>query len=199
MEGTLPRKYVQQKYLRGSRCGKKNPRTGTWNRKKEINKHEVIIIKPETEEKDERTNEEIKVQVLEELKDVSGKLKIKGIKQLRRKGVIIKVDNKQDVELIKETNMERRVLKVEEPRKMMPSIIIYDMEKDYKAENIKEDLIRKNFEYLDIDTEDKLRKEIVMRHSFKSKDNYVNWIVQIPSGFYGHLVDRGRIYLQWRS
>lgn len=82
---------------------------------------------------------------------------------------------------------------------MHPSCIIYKMEKESRAEKIKEDLIEENFGKLSKESREGLRREIVIKHNFKAKENYVNWIVQIPGKYLGHLLDRGRIYLQWRT
>jgi hypothetical protein len=67
----------------------------------------VIFIKPEKEEEDSRTNNEIKAQLMEKLKKVKDKLKIRGMRQMRRKGIIIELDNKKDVQMLKDINLER--------------------------------------------------------------------------------------------
>lgn len=163
------------------------------------NRHEVIIIKPEKEETDERTNEDIKTQVLEELKDVKNKLKIRRVRQLRKKGILMEVDSMQDIEIIKKASLETKCLKAEEPRKILPSLIIYEVEKEYKAEDIKNDLIEKNFEMFDKKELESIKEKVTLKHSFKTKSNNVNWIVQLPGIYLERLIDRGRIYLQWRT
>lgn len=41
--------------------------------------------------------------------------------------------------------MKKKASVVERPKKVNPSIIIYYVEKEYKEEDLKENLIRKNF------------------------------------------------------
>lgn len=112
--------------------------------KKEEN-YEIALIKPIKEE-DERNNDEIKTAVKSKLKDLRSKLKIRGMRQMRKKGIIIEVKDKEDLELIKESKLEEIGLKVEEPSKLLPAVIIYDVEKDLKVDDIKEELLNKNFE-----------------------------------------------------
>ena len=57
------------------------------------------------------------------------------------------MDNK-DVETIKGYESKKEGFVMKRPKKVNPSIIIYDVEKEYKEEDLKEGLIRKNLEYL---------------------------------------------------
>ena len=105
-------------------------------------KYEVLIIKPE--EEDSRNNEQIKEEVMKKLEGVRKKLKVRNIRQTRKQGVLIEVVDHKDVETINACDLKKDGFVVERPKKVNPSIIIYDVEKDYKEEDLKEDLIRKN-------------------------------------------------------
>lgn len=173
--------------------------TAPETKRREISKsHEVVIIKPEKEE-DIRTNEEIKTQVLQEFEGIKSKLKIKGIRQMRRKGIVIEVDDKKDAELIKRANLDRKGLKIEEPQRVLPSIVIYDVEVDMDETQLKHDLIHKNLEQLEEQEKNSLENKIVLKHKYKINEGRVNWIVQIPGKYYNRIIKQGRIYLQWRT
>lgn len=111
----------------------------------------------------------------------------------------MEIKDKEDVEIIKEANIETIGLKIEKPKKMSPSLIIYDVEKDYKIEDMKEDFLNKNFDKNNVNLINDLKEKIVFKYSFKAKENRVNWIVQVPGTILGNLVNRGRIYMLWRT
>lgn len=84
-------------------------------KRKQINKaNSVVIIKPRDAENDKRTNDAIKADLLEKLKacEKTKKLRIKGIKQLRKGGILMEVGNKEDVELINKINLKKRDLRI---------------------------------------------------------------------------------------
>lgn len=161
-------------------------------------RHEVILIKPDNND-DARTNEEIKSKVMDVLKDKRSVLKIKGIRQLRSKGILLEVNDKEDIEIINKTNMQDYGLRAMAPKKQDPSIIIYDVDKDYNVDELKDDFINKNFSQEQVLELERSNKQINFKFCFKNKINTrVNWIVQIPADYYQVLLDRGRIYLSWR-
>ena len=70
---------------------------------------------------------------------------------------------------------------IERPKKINPSLIIYDVEKDYNEEELKEDLIRKNLDHVSDSDVEETRNTIKFVHKFRTKDERrVNWIVQLP-------------------
>jgi len=108
-------------------------------------KTEVALIRP-TDENKISNNDEIKVEVTRALEKVKNKLKVKNIRQMNKKGLVIEVDSIKDKEIIKTVNLEEIRLKIEEPKRIEPMIIIYDLEKKYKPEELKKELIFKNID-----------------------------------------------------
>lgn len=161
-------------------------------------KHEVILIKP-LETTDKRNNEQIKDELVKKLEKVRKDLRIKDMRQMRGKGVVVEVKDRQDVEIIGKANLGDIGLKAEEPSKINPSVIIYDVEPGNDVNELKEDFITKNLEFLDKEQLEKLKGEIIFRYSYKTPKNRTNWIVQLPGPIYENLVNRGRIYMLWRS
>lgn len=167
-------------------------------KKKVRENYEVALIRP-IEETDKRNNEEIRAAVVKELGEVRRKLKVRGIRQMRKKGVIIQVKDKKDLILMKQVKLDKIGLKIEEPRKESPAIVIYNVERDYKIDELKEDFIHKNFDNEDDTAINRLKSEVNFRHSYKIKDNLVNWIVQVPGPYMTSLLKRGRIFLSWKT
>ena len=161
-------------------------------------KGEVVLIKPKSEDK--RNNEEIKADVIKGLEKVQKSLKVLNIKQMRRQGLVVEVVDQNDIEAIRFCDLEKLGLVVERPRKIDPSIIIYNIEKEYKVKELKKDRVKKNPEYSS-DTEiEEVMSSIKFSHSFKAKDERrVNWIVQLPAKHYIKLINKRGVFLMWRS
>jgi len=159
-----------------------------------INKHEVVLVKPEKEKEDRRTNEEIKTDLLSELGKIKNNLKVRSIRQMRNKGLIVEVDGEEDKELIKGANLARQGLVANEPKRIDPIIIIYDVENEYGKKELKEDFTSCNEE--DMNT---LEEAVTFQYSYDTKKNRKNWIVRVPGKFYNKLTNRDRIYMQWRT
>ena len=72
---------------------------------------------------------------------------------------------------------------MERPKKVNPSIIIYDVEREHKEDDLKEDLLEKIVETFLIPRS--LTEERNKVHNFKLKNQKrVNWVVQLPAKYY---------------
>ena len=105
------------------------------------------------------------------------------------------MDNKH-VETIKICDSKKKGFVVERPKKVNPSITIYDVEKEYKEEDLKEGLIRKNFAVPSVSEVSEMMNEIKIVHSFKAKDkNKVNWVIQLPAKYYTNILNKCRVFM----
>ena len=138
--------------------------------------------------------------MLKKLESVQTKLKVKNIRQLSKQGDLLEVIDKTDTETINACGLNKEGFVVERPKKVNLSIIIYDVEREHKEDDLKEDLIRKNCGDLsDIEVSD-IMNEVKFVHNFKLKDQKrVNWIVQLLAKYYLRILNRGIIYMMWRS
>jgi len=109
------------------------------------NKREVILIRPAKDD-NKMSNDEIKVNVTRALDKIKNKLKVKSIRQMSRKSLVIEVDSAKDEELIKTAKLDEIGLKLEEPKKIRFSIIIYDVKKEFKPEELKKEFFWKNID-----------------------------------------------------
>lgn len=152
------------------------------------------MIKPENE-KDIRSNEEIKIAVIKQCDKIKSKIKVKNVRQMRQKRIIMEVDGRQDAKLIEQMDLKEIGLKIENPKKYSPSIIIYDVEKDLMKEELKEDLINKNFvETCGMELAE-LGEKVKFKYGFKTKENRVNWVVQVPAPLLNEVINKGRIFM----
>lgn len=170
----------------------------TETKRKTVSIHETVLIKPEKEE-DKRSNDDIKSSVIKQLSNVKDKIKIKRIRQMRSKGIVIKVQSEKDVELVKTSNLSKVGLKVEKPKRFLPSVIIYGVEKELTSEEIKQDLMNKNFDYLSITEREKLKEKVNIKYSFATKENKVNWIAQMPGSYLNRLLKQEKVFIRWRT
>lgn len=176
------------------------PRQRDVNTRKEAKKKsEVVIIKPK-EDTDKRTNDEIRKEVTDLLKKDRKALKVRNIRQLRTKGMLIEVQSNEDVKMIKEANLDQIGLSTSRPQKIDPTLMIYDVEKEWKPEELREEFMAKNFDNISKEEKEKLGGMVKFRHAFKTKNaSRVNWIVQIPAKLFGKVVDEGRVFMLWRT
>jgi len=131
---------------------------------------------------------------------VKSKLKIKNTRQMNKKGLVIEVDSINNKEIIKAAKLEEIGMKVEEPRRIKPMIIIYDVEKDYSPEELKEELISKNIEDNTEENAEELSRKINFRYGFSTNNpNRRNWIVQMDSKIWKHLMAKGKVYINWKA
>ena len=143
---------------------------------KRTEKCEVLLIKPAREDK--RSNEQIKTEALKKLVKIRQTVKFRSVRQMRKQGLVVGVQGNKDVEAIKNCELHKLGLVVERPKKLNPSVMIYDVEKDYKAEELKEDLVRKNFNNISESDLEQLKEPIIFVHPFKVKNGTrYNWIV----------------------
>jgi len=193
-QGTL------KSYAQAASMGVPQPApTAPETEKRKISKiqSEVVLVKP-INEKDKRDNEEIKATVIKQLSEIRNKIKVIKIRQMRQKGLVIEVNGKEDVKLISSANMDKFGLEIEEPKKLNPSIMIYDVDEKYNKEELKKDFIKKNFDSLSTQDQTELLDKIKFLKCFKTKNNCVNWIVQIPGEFLENILTKGKIYMAWQ-
>lgn len=145
-----------------------NTKSTTDRTNRRLEGHEVLLIKLNSND-DVRTSDEIKNKVMDLLKNKKSVLKIKGIRQLQSKGVLMKVSAKEDVEIMKKTNLFDYGLNAMTPKKHDPNIIIYDVNNEYKVDELKADFINKNFSQEQKQEIDKISKQINFKFCFKNR------------------------------
>ena len=161
-------------------------------------KGEVLLIRPSKEDK--RSNDQLKTEVFKKLDKVRKTLKVKSVRQMRKQGLVVEVQSNKDVETIKNCDLSKLGLVVERPKKLNPFVMVYDVEKDYKEDELKEDLVRKNSDNIPESEIEEMKESIRFVHSFKCKSgSNLNRIVQVPAKLYANLTSAGRAFLMWKT
>ena len=83
---------------------------------------------------------------------------------------------------------------------MDPTIVLYDVKRDHKVEDLKDEFLQKNFDFDTKKDAEDLRDKINFKYSFRAKNvNQVNWVVQLPEKFAKNFITVGRVFAFWRS
>ena len=146
-------------------------------------KYEMVLIRPE--KRDIRNNEQIEDEILKGLNNVRKKLNVQNVRQMRKQCLAVEVMDQSDVETIRWCKLNKIGFVVERPKKVNPSVIIYDVETEYKEEELKEDLIRKNLDCISDCRFEEMKSMVKFVHNFKFKDGKrINWIIQLSTKLY---------------
>lgn len=169
------------------------------NRDKYKNKADrIIIIKPK-DNKENTTIEEIKNKFLETIKSRRDDIRINNIRKTREKGILIETEDREDITMIKKMDLDKVELKTELPRKVGPSIIIYDVNKDMTTEEIRKDIWNKNLKRYGL-SQEVYDSKINFRLKLKNKNPTLsNWVLEVPARVFHILTERKKIYIEWQS
>lgn len=127
----------------------------------------VVLIKPEKED-DSRNNDEIKNNMCKLFSKHKNVIKVKNLRRIRNKGIVVELDSEKDIQLIKKVEWQEIGLRAENSKKLGPTIIIYDVDKNLAKSDIIEQLWSKNLNSLIVDKE-KIKDQIVSRFNIATK------------------------------
>ncbi|XP_076182708.1 uncharacterized protein LOC143154527 [Ptiloglossa arizonensis] len=157
----------------------------------------VLLVKPDKED-DKRTNDELKTTFFGKISKHSREIKIRNTRKMRHKGLVVEVESSVDEDILSKAELGKVGLHIERPKKMNPSIMVFDVDKKVTKEDITEQLWSKN-----LSSElGKRKSELVIRPraSYKTKDpEKVNWIVETPGIIFSELMAKRRVYLGFES
>lgn len=157
-------------------------------------KGEVLLIKP-MEENDSKTNEEIRENMVNALGGRKSKLRVRSCRPMRGKGLVLTVESDKAV---RDARLKEAGLRVAEPQKADPYLVMYDVGEEYGMSELLEDLVEKNCGD-DAKVKNKWKDGIKFKRKYKSRNGLVNWIIQAPYSIQRSLVEVGRVFLQWKA
>lgn len=112
----------------------------------------------------------------------------------------MEVKGRNDVEIIKQANLKNLGLATSEPKKIDPSIAMLDVERRCLAEDLKEEILVKNFACAFEREREELKERLVFRYAYKGKqEDKVNWVVRLPASCLRKLLEEGRLFAYWRT
>lgn len=130
------------------------------------------------------------------LKPQKDRIRVKNIRKARDNALLIDMEAENDVEEVKKIDFNKVGLKIKQPRKIGPSIIIFHINKNVTKEEVRNNLWNKNLNRSGL-IKSQYDDSVLFRFSTKNKDpNLVNWILEVPPRVYDVLLDRGRVYIE---
>ncbi|XP_035216334.1 uncharacterized protein LOC118189773 [Stegodyphus dumicola] len=152
------------------------------------NPEHVTIVYP----KKEMTSEQVKEKVTRYVDPAQIKVGIKAVKKVNKGGVLIQVNEKEELELLEEAIRENKKLKdiveTKRPQKIKPKIIIYNVDKDIE----KADLIDK------IKTQNPVLEDAELEILFPMNGRYgTNWVLSIDPIRFKEVMKQRKINIQW--
>lgn len=96
------------------------------------------------------------------------------MRKARDRAILIDVEEEEDVQQIESIDFNKIRLKIEQPRKIDPCIIIFDIDKKMTKDEIMENLWNKNLSRAGLKRKD-YENDLMFRFSTKNKDaNLIN-------------------------
>lgn len=158
-------------------------------------KSNVVILRPVDSgkyESSEKVKETVVSKVLRDMKTI----KIKNIRKIRDKGLLIETETEKDLKLIQASKkINEEGLKIEEPRKIGPKLLIFDVSKEMKDSDILEEIYHRNVAEKGM-TQEEFKKDVRVRFRTgdpKKKDS--NVIVEVSGKIRSILMAYGKIFM----
>lgn len=157
----------------------------------------AVVVRPKDSEG--KTSDQVRDEVLKRVKPVLSDVCVKNIRRLRTPGVAIEVATAKDLERFKTCEVFNAFgLTVADPKKIGPRCIIFDVDRDEKDEDLLKEIYSKNISLVCPISEFLSGTRICTR--LKQKEgNLDNLIVEMPTRVFDYLIERGRLYVGWRS
>lgn len=159
------------------------------------NPENTVFVKPIKECKNSNQTKEKLVKVLTE-KNV--KVNIKTMRPAG-KNIIVSLESNEEKMKLTDAIAENDSIKIEKIKKRNPKIIMFGIEKKADVIELKNDIIDRNFLSTGI-LKNELKEEIKFKFPIgKRENNYLNWVVELPSKLYWIAIKKGRLYANTKS
>ncbi|KAG8238848.1 hypothetical protein J437_LFUL018297 [Ladona fulva] len=164
-------------------------------------KKELIIMTTDKSKPEEP--QKIKEILRQTIKPGQDKIKINGIRNAGRKGVIIEMETEEDKNKIYKvalkTKLAEKGLKVEHVRKREPKIIIFSVDRSLEVEDLKTNVFNQNMRDDDI-TEEDFKNGFKLAFTTGRRDSrYCNYVFQVTPLIRDLLLQKQKIYSDWTS
>lgn len=129
-------------------------------------------------------------------------LQIRGVRKVRNGGVIISTDRKEDIEKLKQSEkLNSSGLKVEEPSKRRPRIVLVGVPSSLNENQVLEYIYDQNIaNKLPNVSSDNFMSSIKLSHKSGKKDaSTCNYILEVSAEIRKFLINQERVYINWTS
>lgn len=151
----------------------------------------VILAYPDKDQ----TSDVTKKQIQEKCQPMEEGWKIKNFRKVRGGGVLIEAGDDRTLDRIKKSiKLKDLGLKLEEPRKRGPKVIIYDVPRTEDNDNFLNRLWQQNMQDTELDKEEILKKTTIRLRTGKHKD-VVNLVIEGPASLRHALIGQETVYV----
>ena len=142
---------------------------------------------------------EVRQRVLERIPN-DANVRVKSVTPLKSGGIIIQTRSDRDRKLLSQCGQFSQVgLKVSEPKRLNPRMVIYNLPNGISNEKLMEDIYAKNLAHIIPTKEEFLRSVFVIRRTSKKDSTLSNIIIEVPLKCRDRLLLEGRIFSGWCS
>lgn len=161
---------------------------------------EKIIIYPKVlvgTEKD--ASQKVKEIVKEAFKDQRSSLKIKGIRDIRKGGIVIEAAEKGTCKAIAGGLQSHPDLVVRNSGSRLPRLFLYDVPRAMADEEVMECIRGQNLEGVSSESFNKEFKLLFKTGAKEGSNPSCHWVVEVSPTLRKKLIDRPRLYVDWTS
>lgn len=157
----------------------------------------AVVIKPKNES-EKMTSEQVKERVMNAVsKELN--VRVKAVRKTRNGGIAVETVSESDIKRVRECKKLAEIgMRVEDPRKIGPKIIVFDVPVEMTSDEILRDMYVKNLNECVSEREFRERVRIVSRTN-KKDASVGNVIIELSVSMYNALMNEGRLYVQWRA
>lgn len=157
----------------------------------------AVVIKPK-DVNVKMTSEQVKERVMNAV-GKSLNVRVKAVRKTRSGGIAVETVSECDLKKVRECKKLSEIgMSVEEPRKIGPKVIVFDVPCEMTSEEVLNELYVKNLSECVSEKEFKERVRVVNR-SNKKDANVGNIILEVSVKMFNELMKEGRMYMGWRA
>lgn len=147
--------------------------------------------------KENSTSEELKDELMKSVHPRKDRIRICRMSRIRNGGIALELETEAEANIVK--NRVANFAKVQEPKKRLPKLIIYNVPNEYKEQEVIHDLVSQN---LNSEAEDIENLKNQIKICFKTGPKELpthNLVIELPPKQHKVLRMQGRAYLGWNS
>lgn len=157
----------------------------------------AVVIKP-VDENSKLTSEQVKEKVMNEVSK-SLNVRVRAVRKTRNGGIAVETVSENELKRMRECEKFGKIgLRVDEPRKIGPKIIVFDVPCVVTNDELLTELYEKNLKECVSEDEFKERVRVVSRTN-KKDSNLGNVVFEMSVRMWNRLMSEGRVYIHWRA
>lgn len=119
-------------------------------------------------------------------------IRVRNVRKLKEKKILVERESEKDFQILTEKVVRDGKLRVDVPGRILPRMIVYDVDRKYKDQ----ELVLKNLDFLNEESRNSIR--VVQKAGPKTGDT-VHFILEMSGQVRDALPAKGRVFLGWNS